>query len=56
MFQFKTAIFVLLEDQHFFYSIGLGGSAHGKVTKTVHKTLTGGGRGKGIGVGIYGKD
>ena len=36
-------------------SIGLGGPAHGIVTKTVHKTLPGGGRGEGgMGVGGWG--
>ena len=32
-------------------SIRLGGHVHGTVTKTVHKTLPGDGRGQGIGVG-----
>ena len=33
-------------------SMRLGGPAHGIVTKTVHKTLPGGGGGPGGGVGI----
>ena len=32
-------------------SIRLGGPAHGIVTKTVHKTLPGGGGGPGLGMG-----
>ena len=35
-------------------SIRLGIPAHGIVTKTVHKTLPGGGRGQGVGVGWVG--
>ena len=31
-------------------SIRLGGPAHGIVTKTIHKTMSGGGWGQGIGV------
>ena len=34
-------------------SIRLGGPAHGIVTKTVHKTLPGGGGGQGV-VGVVG--
>ena len=34
-------------------SIRLGGPAHGIVTKTVHKTLLGGGGGRGV-VGVRG--
>ena len=37
-------------------SIRLGGAAHGIVTKTVHKTLPGGGGGRGGLGGVGGQD
>ena len=43
---FKTTALLFIE----WNSIRIGGPAHGIVTKTVHKTLLGGGRG---GRGVY---